>query len=294
MSVAEEFRVFNDACKIPADKIGSIAYRYQRITRQLNRDFWTTESETAHSLYTGSYGRDTAAKGISDLDMGFVLPYKVYQQHHAYAGNGQSALLQAVKRSIQNTYRTSETFGDGQVVVIRFDDNVTFEVLPVFENKDGSSWTYPNANGGGEWRVCNPRAEIAAIKQRHQATNSNLKRICRMARVWRDYCAVPMSGVLIDTFAYQFLERYEHRDKSFEFYDWLFRDFFAFLTGQNQAQSIWRAPGSASYVYRTGVFEHKARSAELRAREAIDYDVAGNGWSRRQKWREVFGPVFPG
>jgi hypothetical protein len=79
MSVADEFSAFNNACKISATKIGSIAYRYQRITRQLNRDFWSTESETAHSLYTGSYGRDTAAKGISDLDMGFILPYRIYE-----------------------------------------------------------------------------------------------------------------------------------------------------------------------------------------------------------------------
>jgi hypothetical protein len=136
-------RRFNDACKIPADKIRSIAYRYQRITRQMNRDFWSTESETAHSLYTGSYGRDTAAKGISDLDMGFMLPVSLYHQFTKYAGNGQSSILQTIKKSMQNTYRTSDIGGDGQVVVIRFDDGITLEVLPVFENKDGSSWTYP-------------------------------------------------------------------------------------------------------------------------------------------------------
>jgi Second Messenger Oligonucleotide or Dinucleotide Synthetase domain len=120
MTVADEFSAFNDACKIPASKIGSIAARYQRITRQLNRDFWSTESETAHSLYTGSYGRDTAAKGISDLDMGFVLPYRIYEQYHAYQNNGQSSLLQAVKKSLQNTYPTSDIAGDGQVAVNPF------------------------------------------------------------------------------------------------------------------------------------------------------------------------------
>jgi hypothetical protein len=57
---------------------------------------------------------------------------------------------------MRNTYPTSDVAGDGQVVVINFDDNITFEVLPVFENNDGSSWTYPNANGGGSWKVCNP------------------------------------------------------------------------------------------------------------------------------------------
>jgi hypothetical protein len=180
MSVAEDFSRFANACKISTELIGSISYRYKRIIRQLNTNFWNSDSETAHSMYTGSYGRDTAATGISDLDIGFILPNAVYHQYHGHVGNGQSALLQAVKTSIRNTYPTSDAFGDGQVVVISFTDNIKFEILPVFENKEGTSWTYPNANGGGAWRVCNPRAEILAIETRNKQTNSNLKRLCRM------------------------------------------------------------------------------------------------------------------
>jgi hypothetical protein len=293
MGVGEDFSTFKNNYNITSELIGSISYRYKRITGQLNKDFWNTASDTAHSLYTGSYGRDTAAKGVSDIDMGFVLPYDEYVKYDAYQTNGQSALLQAVKKSIQNTYKTSESFGDGQVVVVAFDDKITFEVLPVFENKDGQSWTYPNANAGGSWKVCNPRAEIAAIKSRSDATNTNMKYLGRMMRVWKDYCDVPMSGVLIDTLAYQFLETYEHRAKSFLYHDFMARDWFNFVSQQDQKQSYWRAPGSGSSVVRTGVFEHKARSAYLRACEAIQYNDDKHDWSRKQKWREVFGPLFP-
>src|SRR5438270_12931469 len=115
MGVEEDFSTFKDNYNITNDLISSISYRYKRITKQLNKDFWNTESDTAHSLYVGSYGRDTAAKGVSDLDVAFVLPVQLYHQYNAHQGNGQSALLQAVKRSIQNTYKTSESFGDGQV-----------------------------------------------------------------------------------------------------------------------------------------------------------------------------------
>lgn len=294
MGVGEDFSKFKDNYNITAELISSISYRYKRITRQLNTDFWNTDSETAHSLYVGSYGRDTAAKGISDLDIAFVLPFAEYAKYNAYETNGQSALLQAVKKSIQKTYRTSEAFGDGQVVVIAFDDDLSFEVLPVFENKDGESWTYPNANDGGSWKVCNPRAEIAAIKKRSDATNRNLKYLGRMMRVWAKYCAVPISGMLIDTLAYQFIENYEYRDKSFLYHDFMARDYFNFLHGQDSKQTVWRAPGSGSHVYRTGSFEFKARSAYLRAVEAINYNDDNHEWSRRQKWREVFGPLYPG
>jgi hypothetical protein len=224
----------------------------------------------------------------------FVLPVAQYHKYNAYATNGQSALLQVVKQSIQNTYRTSESFGDGQVVVIAFDDKIKFDVLPVFETTDGQSWTYPNANDGGSWKGCNPRAEIAAIKIRSDATNRNLKYLARMARIWRDNCNVPMTGIMIDTFAYQFIEAYQYRDKSFFYHDFMARDFFDYLSKQDQKQTFWRAPGSGSYVYRKGIFEHKARSAYLRATEAISYNDDGHAWSRRKKWREVFGPLFPG
>jgi hypothetical protein len=294
MGVGEDFAKFKDGYNITLELISSISARYKRITRQLNTDFWNTGSETAHSLYVGSYGRDTAAKGISDLDIAFELPNAEYHKYNAHQGNGQSALLQAVKKSMQNTYPSSDTSGDGQVVVINFTDGIKFEVLPVFANKDAVSFTFPNSNAGGSWGVCNPRAEIAAIKIRNDATNHNMKYIGRMMRVWAEHCAVPMSGMLIDTLAYQFIEKYEHRDKSFLYHDFMARDFFDFLHKQDEKQTVWRAPGSGSHVHRTGVFEHKARSAYLRAVEAIKYNDDSHEWSRRQKWREVFGTTYPG
>jgi len=293
MSVADEFRQFRDNYVISAEKIASISYRYKRITRQLNKDFWNTESDISHSLYVGSYGRDTAAKGISDLDIAFSLPASLYEQYKAYQGNGQSALLQAVKRSIQKTYSTSESFGDGQVVVINFDDGITFEILPVFNHKDGTSFIYPNSNGGGSWQVCNPRAEIVAVYARSAATNRNLKLLCRMMRIWKANCSVPISGMLIDTLAYQFIENYEHRGKSYLYHDLMVRDFFEYIANQSKTQTHWRAPGSASYVARTGSFENKARAAYNLAIEAVTHDQNDRDYSRRFKWREIFGTLYP-
>jgi hypothetical protein len=292
MGVGEDFTTFKNNYNITAELISSISYRYKRITKQLNKDFWNTESETAHSLYVGSYGRDTAAKGVSDLDVAFILPSAEYHKYNAYQTNGQSALLQAVKKSMQNTYPTSDTSGDGQIVVINFDDKLSFEVLPVFENTS-NTFTFPNANNGGSWKVCNPRAEMVAIKNRNDVTNGNMKFLARMMRIWRDYCSVPMSGALIDTLAYQFIENYEHRGKSFVYHDYMARDYFDYLYKQSATQTVWKAPGSGSHVNRTGSFENKARSAYLWAVEAIQYNDDNHAWSRRQKWREVFGSVYP-
>ena len=178
-------------------------------------------------------------------------------------------------------------------MVVSFTDGITFEILPAFDNSDGDSWTYPNANGGGSWRTCNPRAEMRAIDTRSLLTNRNLKYLCRMMRVWRDVHSVPISGMLIDTLAYQFIEGWPHRDKSFFYHDYMARDFFLYLSQRDTTQSYWRAPGSGALVSRKGFFERKAGSAYAKALEAITHDVNGHEWSRRQKWREIFGTLFP-
>ncbi len=286
---------FSSFCaNIQVQNAGSISYRYKRITRQLNTDFWNTTSETSHSLYVGSYGRNTAIKGFSDLDMVFELPSSLYYQYDSYTGNGQSALLQAVRSSMRKTYPTSGIGADGQVIVVRFDDGITFEVNPVFTNK-GGSYTFPDTNNGGSWKTTNPKPEIQAIRNRNNACNKNLVLLCRMMRAWRREWSVPIGGLLIDTLTYQFIENYGYRDKSYLYYDFICRDFFKWMADQDAEQEYWRAPGSGQYVKGKGLFQYKAKRCYNIALEAIDHETATpkREWSAKQKWREIFGTDFP-
>lgn len=166
MGLAEWFKGFCGDLQIQDG--GTISPRYKAITRRLNNDFRSTVSDTAHSLYVGSYGRNTAIKGISDLDMVYELPTALYAQYDKHQGNGQSALLQAVKTSIERTYSKTSIRADGQVILVPFTDGITFEVVPVFINTE-NSYTYPDANSGGSWKTTNPRPEIEAIRTRNAA-----------------------------------------------------------------------------------------------------------------------------
>ena len=292
MGLADWFSTF--CSNIQVQDGGTISSRYKTITRRLNTDFWSTSSETSHSLYVGSYGRNTATKGFSDLDMIFQLPWSEYLRYDNYTGNGQSALLQAVRQSIGKTYPHSRVGADGQVVEIAFTDGITFEVVPAFEHTDGS-FTFPDSNGGGRWRTTNPRPEIRAIRDRNGYCNGNLIRLCRMMRAWKSKWDVPMGGLLIDTLAYQFINDWAHKDKSYFCYDFMCRDFFSFMANQDRNQQYWRAPGSGQYVYRKGLFEWKATRCHNIACEAIAHEMATpkREWSAKQKWREIFGTAFP-
>ena len=112
-----------------------ISERYKRVTRAVNRAFWDSDSETAHSRYVGSYGRGTAID-TSDIDILIALPRAKYEQYDSRKGNGQSQLLQALKDAILLTYPRSEVKADGQVVDIFFSDGMKFEILPAFQQLD--------------------------------------------------------------------------------------------------------------------------------------------------------------
>lgn len=292
MAVGEWFTSFCSALRISTELRSSIAYRTGRIAGQLNSDFRGLISDTANRFYVGSFGRNSVIPSVSDIDLLYVLPYSIYEQYNAYSGNKQSALLSAVRASLQKTYASSKVAGDGQVVVIAFTDNITYEILPAFLNEE-DGYTFADSNGGGSWKSCKPKQEMDAFAQRDALCNSNLVQLGRMVRAWRDHNSAPMNGMLIDTLAYQFIESWQYRDKSYLYYDFLTRDFFRFLAGQNAAQAYWLAPGSGSYVFRSGAFEYKARQAELRALEAIGYQGTGNDWSAKQKYREIYGNSYP-
>ena len=293
MSVAEWFSKFCSELRIQDAQASTISSRYKSITQRLNTDFWNTTSDTAHSLYVGSYGRSTATRGFSDLDVLTELPNALYHQYDKHAGNGQSALLQAVRATMRKTYPTSEIGADGQVVSVSFTDGLTFEVVPAFINKDGESYTYPDANNGGTWKITNPRAEIEAIRTRNNGCNGNLIELCRMVRAWKKTWTVPIGGLLIDTLAYQFIERYEYRDKSYLYYDWMVRDFFKCIADTSETQEWWRAPGSGAYVWGKGLFQYKARRCYNIALSAISHQAASESWAAKRDWREIFGTSFP-
>lgn len=291
MSVSDQFSTFCTNIAISQPDVSSIATIRGNIVKRLNKDFWEIENSTKNSLYVGSYGRETDIV-VSDIDLIMILPYETYKKYNGYLKNGQSALLQAVKTSIAVTYPTTFLKGDGQVVKINFQNGISFEVVPCFENRD-KSFTFPDSNGGGSWKTTNPRPEIEAIRKIDSECNYNLKMLCKMIRAWKHYNSVPMGGLLIDTLAAKFLPTWQYRDKSYTYYDWMVRDFFKHLSEIDPTKKYWLAIGSGQYIYRKGSFEYKAKLAYNKSLEAIQKQTDGYEFTSKKLWREIFGTNFP-
>ena len=191
---------------IPMDTRTTISARYKTITKAVNREFWNSISETAHSLYVGSYGRGTAI-GTSDIDILFELPRSEYDRYDIYKGNGQSRLLQAVKTAIQASYPRTDVRADGQVVKVSFADGMKFEVLPAFASRDwygNMAYQYPDSNMGGNWRSTNPKAEQDAMRSKNDSDYGLLFDTCKHMRYIRDnyFSSYHLSGIVIDSFVY--------------------------------------------------------------------------------------------
>ena len=175
------FEEFCQALPLSQAQRGSISSRTASITRRLNNDFRSTASDTANRFYAGSYGRNTALASTSDIDLMYVLPYSVYAQYDAYANNKQSALLQAVRASLNLTYPNSAVVADGQIVKIGFVDNIVYEIVPVFVGEN-ECYVFPDSNSGGSWRSCKPKHEVNEFFKRDTESNGNLVVLGRMAR----------------------------------------------------------------------------------------------------------------
>lgn len=267
------------------DNTEQISKRHKGVTCALNKHFRDNDSKTKNTLQVGSYGRNTAIKGISDLDMLYIMPNSEWD---TYKDGGQSKVLCDARDAILERYSSTTVKVVRYVVAVEF-TNFTIEVCPVFERDDGG-FKYPDTYNGGKWKITKPREEMQTMQDMNDDKNKNLYRLCRMARAWKNKHGVNMGGLLIDTLAYNFLDSTnDYDDKSYTHYDWMGRDFFLYLL-ELPKQEYFHAPGSNQQVYVKQQFQKKASKAYEYCLTAID--AKENNFAHK-KWKKVFGGAFP-
>ena len=284
MGIAETFSQF--LTNLAIDNAATITSRYEEITCSLNKKFRDSESKVANSLQVGSYGRWTAIKGISDLDMLYIMPKNAWDNYDK--DGGQSALLSDTAEAIRARYPLTDIRVDRLVVAAVY-SKFRVEAQPVFEQDDGS-FKYPDTYAGGSWKITKPREEIQAIKEFDSQKNRNLRRLCKMVRAWKNKHGVGLGGLLIDTLAHNFLkETTEYDNKSYLYYDLMSRDFFSYLKDLPK-QDYYAALGSGQRVKVKRNFQRKAKKAYELCLKAIEAE--GND-SQNNRWRAVYGRLFP-
>jgi hypothetical protein len=264
-----------------------IASRRDEITKALNKDFRSKEGSTEHRLMVGSYGRHTAIRGVSDLDMIYILPPGLRSSYDD--DTGPRRILNRVREVLKARYPSTDVRVDQCVVRVQFTSNkFKFEVQPAFENDDGS-FDHPDTVAE-DWKLTMPRDEISATKDCNDRTSKNMRHLARMARAWKNANGVVMGGLLIDTLVHRFFSTTDAYDAAGTgSYDLMARDFFEFLA-EEPDKSFYLALGSNQRVKVRARFQSKAKKAYNRCLEAIEDEGKA---SANKKWRAVFGTSVP-
>ena len=266
---------------------GTVASRRDEIVKALNKDFRSKDVCTDYKLMVGSFGRHTAIKGVSDLDMIFILPPGMRANYASEAGPRR--MLERVRDVLIDRYPNTTVRVDQCVVRVQFTSNAfKFEVQPAFQNADGS-FDYPDTKAKC-WKITKPRAEIAATKATNDRTSTNMRHLARMARAWKNANGVNTGGLLIDTLVHNFFAgTNDYNSAGTSSFGFMARDFFAFLADEPQ-QDYYLALGSRRHVKVKAKFQPKAAKAYKRCLEAIEDE---GRTSANKKWREVFGTSVP-
>jgi hypothetical protein len=284
------FRAFSNAIKVSASTLESVDYRLGRIVSALDAYYYGSTQKNV-TFRIGSIGRQTDIH-TSDVDIIYKVPASLYSRYDMYLGNGQSQMLQDFRSAILSTYPNTYVKADGLVAIVEFSDGIVFEVMPGMQNND-YSFTFPVTRNGGSWSKTNPLPEIAAMDEIHRESARNARKLARMVRAWKEHNGVSMGGLLIDTYVHNFLKQYDGKSREYVYYDHMSRDFFEYLSKQNDQASYTYALGSNQQVAIRRLFTSAAKTAYNNAVAAIEAFNKDQYWTSTSKWRDVYGPRFP-
>ncbi len=287
--VSERFDKFLSNIKLTDQQIEDGKTTHQGIVSCLNRRYWNSNSLTDNAKLVGSWGKFTRVRPPRDIDILYQLTYEDYTRFEQRSGNRQSQLLQEVKEVLAATYFNTDIRGDGQVVSVPF-SSCFVEVVPAFKLTDGKYWVC-DTNDGGRYKTFDPDAEKANIELSNQSTKNNTRDLIRMLKCWQDYCDVPLKSFIIELLVIDFLRTWEHRGKTTVYYDYMVRDFFAWLKSMSQWAWV-TVPGTNETLYLAGDWKIKVETAYSRSVKACQYESSSPAYAGSE-WQKIFGIKIP-
>ncbi|WP_314950571.1 SMODS domain-containing nucleotidyltransferase [Bradyrhizobium cosmicum] len=262
--------------------------KYTNVIASLNRRYYDHSSDTLNGIVIGSWGKSTQIAPPRDVDALFLLPDHVYHRFQQRSGNRQSQLLQEVKEALLATNPRTLMRADRQVVIVPF-DAVTVEVAVGFRCTDGSVIVC-DSKGDGRYTISTALEESAALDASDRAWNGNTRALIRMLKCWQDNCSVPMKSFVIERLAQDFLLTWQFHQQGVFFYDWMVRDFFAYLIANANGYVV--MPGGeivqigSDWLSRAQMAYRNAVNACLNERENYQ-------WLAGEDWRRLFGTTIP-
>lgn len=288
--VIPHFSRFLKELELKPEERGDAETKADRIARSLWSYYYWDYGEFDPKCYVkvGSYGKGTATRPPSDLDMLFLLPWREYTRIEQLTGNKQSQLLREAKGILADTFPCTDLRADGQVVIAPF-ETYDVEVIPAFKFTDGTYITAHTANGGS-WRPSNPAVEYQWIQRADAMSAGKATHLIKMLKAWKRECSVDIRSLSLEVAACAFITDWPFRLRSVLYYDWMVRDFFEFLLRYRWGWNI--VPGTEERIQLGDDWGTKCESAHRRAFRAEQYEHVDNKNGATEEWRKIFGNQF--
>jgi hypothetical protein len=264
--------------------------KYAGVVACLNRQYYGTSSPADNSFMIGAWSKATAIRPPRDVDMYFLLPPAVYHRFQGNIGNRQSALLQEVKGVLARTNPDTDMRGDGQVVLVRF-ESYAVEVIPAFQLQQAGRYWICDTHNNGSYKETAPWAEVQQIEAIDQANNHNLRPLIRMLKAWQANCSVQLKSFQLELLAADFLGNSPWGRQDFFWFDWITRDFFAYL--YHRANSFVVVPGTFETDCLGNEWQSRAETAYGRAEKACRYEETNLVDAAGEEWQKIFGQQVP-
>lgn len=285
VDLSENFKKFLENIRLTENQIEDGENKCDNVCKVLHKHYYDGNNESSAKLIIGSFGKDTAIRPPSDVDVIFELPRSEKERYDNRSGNGQSQLLQDVKNVLMETYPLTDIKGDGPVVVVDF-STYKVEVNPSI--KEDSMYLVPLTINGGKWEQINPIKEKDVIDESDKRSCGNTRNIIKMIKKWRDYCNVSIKSFYIEILVVDFLKETEHYDYGFFSYPMLIYEFFEYMLKQKNKINF--IPGTFNIINYGDEWESKAETACKNAKNAW---LNGSEDESIDYLRKILGYDFP-
>lgn len=286
--VIPHFTKFLRALELEPEERSDAESKADRVARSLWNWYYGGDFDPGCYVIVGSYGKRTATRPPSDLDILFLLPSAEFARINGLAGNKQSQLLREVKEGLEVTFPLTDLRADGQVVLAPF-QSYDVEIAPAFALQDGTYLT-AHTEDNGSWRASNPAEEYRILKLADSVSEGKATDLSKMLKAWKRECSVDIKSISLEVLACGFVSQWQFKDQTVFYYDWLIRDFFEFMLRYKGGWT--RVPGTQEIIQLGDAWASRCQSAYDRAVKACEYERRDYAYLAAEEWQKIFGQQF--
>lgn len=281
-TILESFRKLKANFEITELQKSTLSTRQQNVRKAVEKELIVSDS-----FLTGSYSRHTMIAPLkeADVDIFVVLHSDYYEQ------NGQTNLLDKVRRVLLKTYPdTPKISRNRQAVTITFTD-FKVDVVPAFY-REGEGFLIPNSITK-RWISTNPKVHVEIMNNENEAHDGDLVPIVKMIKGWNRNINHAFVSFYLELLAIKIFKNVTIPD-----YPSGMRYFF----DKGREKIKYKVKDPVNYGENINALDtvstvkdavNRFENAYKLAKNAED--DARNGYTAAaiEEWREIFGDYFP-